>query len=121
MADAIMFSAKGVSFIVVLGKNDTVGPYFKDLASAMRVTKQHGVPARIFDMRSLDKDETTAYMIVDGMIFRKPPDEKINYSSNEFLDMGGDAVVLFEQSQRYKAEQQQKAAVDNSAPTVAVR
>lgn len=119
MVDAALFSTKGVSFIIVLGKNDTVQPYYKDLASVMRLTKMEGVPARLFDMRSLTEEKTTGYMIIDGMIFRKPPDEKINYSSDEFRDMGGDAVTLFRQSQRYKAEQQQKAAV--GSPEVIIR
>ena len=117
LADAIGYSTKGVSIVVILGKNDTVDPYYKDLAAVMRVTKREGVPTQIFDMRSLEKEETTGFLIIDGLIFKKPPDEKINYSSNEFLDMGGDAISLFRQSQRYKSEQ--KAAADS--PTVAVR
>lgn len=119
LADAIAYSTKGVSIVVILGKNDTVDPYYKNLAAVMRATKLEGVPAQIFDMRAIEEEKTTAFLIIDGLLFGKPENEDVNYSSDEFLDMGGDAISLYRQSQRYKAGQQQKAAV--GSPTVAVR
>jgi hypothetical protein len=103
VGEAINYSFKGVSIVVVLNKNETLAQYKSDLASVMRFAQDNGVPAQIFLLKS-DKP-SYAYFMRNATEFRLPPTHKDNYQITELFKLGGDAVGIYRQSLRAEAAQ----------------
>jgi hypothetical protein len=103
VAEAINYSFKGVSIVVVLNKNETLAQYKSDLASVMRFARDNGVPAQMFAFKS-DKP-SYAYFMRNATEFRLPPTHKDDYPIAELFKLGGDAVGIYRQSLKAEAAQ----------------
>ncbi len=113
--DAYVHSSTGPSIMIWLNENDDPSKYIKDIKAIKAVAARENVPLKIFGFTT--KDSSYAYILLDEMAFKKENGE--NYGANEILDVGGDAVALYGQSQRYKAQHGIKASSAAPAPDIA--
>lgn len=107
----------GPSVVILLNNKEDSRKYKPDVDSVVRVAKLNNVPLKIFAFKTAGP--STVFILLDEIPFRKPDNSEENYSVDDLSVVVADAVVLYGQSQRYKAHNGIKTSAIESAPDIA--